>query len=217
MTDKSTSEMDKRKQEEEQGLFFILNMLLASFQQRDFFTKEDDLGLIEQIYHVFDLWLELHLPSTKRSCGSQPNCYACCFNNPNGITTFDLWVLYLKEFKKLEDQAEVLKRQHSDYQDIYISDREAHQIRWIQTQTPCPFLDNGSCSIYQHRPLACRSHFSIRNPEQCHPKSPDFFKHPHKQRTLPMELYQKLFQTKEHPQDLLGACLWLLREHKTKP
>ena len=79
MTDKSTSEMDKRKQEEEQGLFFILNMLLASFQQRDFFTKEDDLGLIEQIYHVFDLWLELHLPSTKRTCGSQPNCYACCF------------------------------------------------------------------------------------------------------------------------------------------
>ena len=91
--------MDKRKQEEEQGLFFILNMLLASFQQRDFFSKEDDLGLIEQIYHVLDLWLELHLPSTKRTCASQPNCYACCFNNPNGITTFDLWVLYLKEFK----------------------------------------------------------------------------------------------------------------------
>ena len=27
----------------------------------------------------------------------------------------------------------------------------------------------------------------------------------------------KLFHSKEHPQDLLGACLWLLREHKTKP
>ena len=69
-----------------------------------------------------------------------------------------------------------------------------HQIRWIQTQTPCPFLDNGSCSIYQHRPLACRSHFSIRNPEQCHPQSPDFFKHPHKQRTLPMNCTKNYFK-----------------------
>ena len=216
MINKTISEMDKRTQEEEQGLFFILNMLLASFQQRDFSHEKDDLGLIEQIYHVFDLWLELHLPRKIRTCGSQPNCFSCCYNNPNGITTFDLWVLYLKEFKKLEERADTIEKQHSDYQELILADREEHQIRWLQTTTPCPFLDNGSCSIYQHRPLACRSHFSVQNPEHCHPQNVNFLKHQHKQRTLPQQLYQKLFHSKEHPQDLLGACLWILREQKTK-
>lgn len=26
---------------------------------------------------------------------------------------------------------------------------------------PCPFLSNGGCSIYDHRPVACRLHFSL--------------------------------------------------------
>jgi Fe-S-cluster containining protein len=202
---------DTSIEEQENGLFFILNMLLASFQQRDFFDQNDEAGLIVQIYHVFDMWLELHLPVKERTCRSK-GCFSCCYNNPNGITTFDLWVLYIKERQSLTRQSQKIKTRYVAYKEQYHSDRETHQIRWIQTQTPCPFLEQGSCSIYEHRPLACRSHFSVKKPEYCHPKHPNFMTLSHKQRTLPPQLYKKLFQDKNHPQDFLGACLWLFEE-----
>jgi hypothetical protein len=34
--------------------------------------------------------------------------------------------------------------------------------------TPCPFLDNDSCSVYEHRPLFCRLRHSLNeNPNDC--------------------------------------------------
>lgn len=39
--------------------------------------------------------------------------------------------------------------------------------------TPCAFLEEGRCSIYEHRPMACRKHFAITDtaywcaPERC--------------------------------------------------
>jgi len=34
--------------------------------------------------------------------------------------------------------------------------------------TPCPFLDNGTCSIYQYRPFVCRRHNALfDNPRWC--------------------------------------------------
>jgi Fe-S-cluster containining protein len=35
---------------------------------------------------------------------------------------------------------------------------------------PCPFLQNGGCSIYEHRPFFCRRHTTLcRTPTWCHP------------------------------------------------
>lgn len=34
-------------------------------------------------------------------------------------------------------------------------------------EVACPFLKGGRCSIYEHRPLACRSHYALSNPEGC--------------------------------------------------
>ncbi len=37
---------------------------------------------------------------------------------------------------------------------------------WAQ-RIPCPFLQAGSCSMYAARPLICRHHFSLSDPELC--------------------------------------------------
>lgn len=37
---------------------------------------------------------------------------------------------------------------------------------WAQ-RLPCPFLAGGSCSMYEARPLICRHHFSLSDPELC--------------------------------------------------
>ena len=205
--------MHSTKAEEEQGLFFILNMLLTSFKQRDLRNDQDEQGMIEQIYKVFDKWLELHLPTEKRTCRSK-GCSSCCFNNPNGITTFDLWVLYIHESEALQRKAHKLREAHDAYLKQHHSNREEQQLKWVQTLTPCPFLEQDSCSIYTHRPLACRSHFSVNKPEYCHPLYKKFGLHIKKQRTLPLALYDKFFQQTAHPKDFFGACLWLLDEIK---
>ncbi|MBO9542759.1 YkgJ family cysteine cluster protein [bacterium] len=36
-----------------------------------------------------------------------------------------------------------------------------------QRRVPCPFLEAGSCAIYEGRPLACRHHFSVSDPALC--------------------------------------------------
>jgi Fe-S-cluster containining protein len=38
---------------------------------------------------------------------------------------------------------------------------------WIAARIPCPFLDGGSCTIYQDRPLACREHLVSTDPASC--------------------------------------------------
>ena len=40
-----------------------------------------------------------------------------------------------------------------------------------QLNIPCPFLDNGSCSIYPVRPFVCASVVALSPPENCNPSS----------------------------------------------
>lgn len=40
-----------------------------------------------------------------------------------------------------------------------------------QLDVPCPFLDNGICSIYPVRPLVCANHVVATPPDQCKPSS----------------------------------------------
>ncbi len=36
-----------------------------------------------------------------------------------------------------------------------------HDLKEFSTHTPCPFLKNGECSIYEVRPLTCRMHMNF--------------------------------------------------------
>ncbi|TSA49641.1 MAG: YkgJ family cysteine cluster protein [Nitrosomonadales bacterium] len=36
-----------------------------------------------------------------------------------------------------------------------------HELKEFSAQTPCPFLENGECSIYEYRPLTCRMHLNF--------------------------------------------------------
>ena len=36
-----------------------------------------------------------------------------------------------------------------------------HELTEYGSQTPCPFLQQGECSIYEHRPLTCRMHMNF--------------------------------------------------------
>jgi uncharacterized protein len=36
-----------------------------------------------------------------------------------------------------------------------------HELSEFGSHTPCPFLANGECSIYEYRPLTCRMHMNF--------------------------------------------------------
>jgi hypothetical protein len=36
-----------------------------------------------------------------------------------------------------------------------------HELTEYGSHTPCPFLENGECSIYEYRPLTCRMHMNF--------------------------------------------------------
>ncbi len=44
---------------------------------------------------------------------------------------------------------------------------EELQRRYWQAEIPCPFLENGSCSIHAHRPVICRQYSVTSQPKHC--------------------------------------------------
>ncbi|SHH63215.1 YkgJ family cysteine cluster protein [Ferrimonas marina] len=52
------------------------------------------------------------------------------------------------------------------HQQLPLADRT---IPVIQERTPCPFLKDGECSVYEVRPLACRMKLSGDDPAMCEP------------------------------------------------
>jgi Fe-S-cluster containining protein len=39
--------------------------------------------------------------------------------------------------------------------------------RYLKADIKCPFLKGNLCSVYERRPMSCRTHFAIGNPEHC--------------------------------------------------
>jgi Fe-S-cluster containining protein len=40
---------------------------------------------------------------------------------------------------------------------------------WLTSYTPCMFLEDGRCTVYEQRPLQCRTYFVVSDPEICRP------------------------------------------------
>lgn len=40
---------------------------------------------------------------------------------------------------------------------------------WFSKAVPCVFLDNKRCSIYEVRPVSCRTYYVVGSPENCQP------------------------------------------------
>jgi hypothetical protein len=49
--------------------------------------------------------------------------------------------------------------------------RRSASIDYLQFDLTCPFLENESCSIYEHRPMVCREYLVASPPEHCSPAS----------------------------------------------
>jgi Fe-S-cluster containining protein len=100
----------------------------------------------------------------------QPGCTHCC--KCAFICTF-LEGLSIARF--------LLAFKSPDWQGMWQELRE-HELRqrelgapgWFELEIDCLFLREGRCTIYPVRPLNCRTHYAVSDPELCKPPRGDF-------------------------------------------
>lgn len=52
----------------------------------------------------------------------------------------------------------------------FIQETRSHA-NWLDLYRPCVLLDEGRCSVYEHRPVRCRTYWIFSPPDQCAPPS----------------------------------------------
>ena len=106
------------------------------------------------------------------------SCSACCYDNPHGVTAFELLYIYemIKDRSSFSEVREQLGQRYKDFQNLRKEKGRSNlQINWKKKRNPCVFLDEKQqCSIYERRPVACRMFFSLTSPEFCEPTHPEF-------------------------------------------
>jgi len=116
-------------------------------------SKKDCLGVLARLYKFSD---RINATFSKHiTCGK--GCHYCC--SLKKIQIFELEVLFIQKYAKKKPR------------DILLVQRDfEHQA--------CPFLVEGCCEIYSHRPYACRKHFSMVSARWCQPETGESFKFP---------------------------------------
>ena len=143
--------------------------------------------LLPMIQQFSDASINAGIPDgTNVSCRS--GCAACCRQL---ILMAETEAFYLADLiAEMEpDRKAVL---HSRFEEIQLklkslgvleglrqealTDRETRlrtSFEYMRHGLACPFLENESCSIYEHRPLVCREYIVSSPPEHCSPASPE--------------------------------------------
>lgn len=69
--------------------------------------------------------------------------------------------------RRLEDAGLLDKLRHPDQYQWPDADSHSFALEYFRLGIPCPFLEEESCSIYPHRPLACREYLVTSPAENC--------------------------------------------------
>lgn len=131
---------------------------------------------VEIIHKLIDEEME----DARREATCRKGCTACCYLNVD-ITNDEARVLkrLLKpgDEKKLRKQAKVKNTEEHPYQLSY-------------EDAKCVFLKDGECSVYDKRPISCRTHFSASEAILC-----DTQVHPRGKVSLYVDRKVELFKT----------------------
>ncbi len=106
----------------------------------------------------------------KTTCGK--GCDACCSRIVVCSRIEALGMLdYLLGFteRTIEDLRKLIGPHASQLRN-FLNEREESGDRdaiWFAQNVPCPFLAGGACSVYEARPLSCRTYHSTDEPFKC--------------------------------------------------
>jgi uncharacterized protein len=130
---------------------------------------EEALSKLEQLYNLYDEAVE----PLQKYISCKKGCNTCC-NLAVDMTEIEAELIkkfVIENFTK--EKIDIIERNLSISR-LYCPDTEVLnrteglKFKYFKLKRPCDFLDeNGECSIYKVRPLACRKYFVLSSPEIC--------------------------------------------------
>lgn len=95
-------------------------------------------------------------------------CFACCYEP---VYCSSAEVNHLIEVMTVDQKAAVTERLKVSLKAVeargLFNEPMPSVMRWLAMRLPCPLLENGSCSVYESRPVSCRSHMAVGPAEWC--------------------------------------------------
>ncbi len=142
-----------------------------------------------RLLSLFDEYMDEYLKSSEEKSVCSAGCGTCCRHWADDVYSFEAEIIadHMKEtgmdtesfIKQAEEDSRILARikalvrtRKNILKKSGIDEYDAALLSFYRMDRPCEFLDSkGSCSIYEVRPMMCRSFVNTCRPENCQPEN----------------------------------------------
>ncbi len=161
----------------------------ARLLARDGGSSPEFWANLDRAYDALDRYLNALISSAKLRVQCRAGCSACCTDAPSTLpiegARLARALLVMADgrlrIQRAVDNARkfqrLLLRDAPSPGEVDSNDTHYRrtQLRWRALGYPCPVLDDrGNCTAYEARPLACRIHMQVLDPQGCAPSHPEF-------------------------------------------
>lgn len=136
-------------------------------------TDRSSLRRIKKRLMVVNEGVDIAFKKGLEKIGVTPTCQKGCSHCCHQATMITLSeaiaiVVWLAEHGQLESLRH-LKQDEAAQQVRLLLQSTMDRRKYYQLQLPCIFLRGNTCSVYEVRPGACRTHVSLEDPDHCKP------------------------------------------------
>ena len=172
---------DKNKQfTENDHIFFSDGFKLAQSAIDQGFSNSTLFSAIESLYAAIDGLNDSIVALSKRQnkgVACQKGCHWCCHQ---AVYANSYELHFLSEKIKSSFSAEKISKYIEAADEKFAATSKMNEEEISRYKKPCSLLENGACSIYEARPMACRIYLST-NLGTCL----EFYKHPENNHNYP--------------------------------
>lgn len=141
-------------------VFYADGYRIAEHHLANGLYRERMITAIEELYRTVDDLLESFISRTGtegRPVDCRKGCHWCCHQAVFAVT--HEW-LYIREYitSSLPEGIDAVFLQRARKKSEWTLGIKSKEI--LKFKAPCPFLDEGACSVYPVRPMACRIYLS---------------------------------------------------------
>ncbi len=141
--------------------FFEDGRKIAATHLKQNITVDGILAMAEEIYQYIDSFIlsfENYVATENSRIDCKKSCNWCCYQSVLSVPHEMYYLIrYLnKHFDEPEREGFYTKLRQRNEQTIHLEEKD-----FLSLKSACPFLsNNGTCSVYEARPLSCRIYLS---------------------------------------------------------
>ena len=140
-------------------------------------------GVLEKwlppLYQAYDRYIAAELSTDGKNISCQKGCSHCCRHYVTSVEPFEILAIHLRirSSEHYPDQLFASHARTTKFEQILKAEGEDDEAedralyRYYLKGVACPFLEKeGTCGIYENRPMSCRMFFSESSPRFCEGK-----------------------------------------------